>query len=187
LTHPDHVSLTDLGAAPNRQSLDDHEMQRLRRDKGMTGFLSELVTAPPAVLRVLCDFHKIHNVLVGDARTEAEVSRGLLEELCSAGERGGGGRSVSLYTCGRPHINHHTSSISRYSGNLTSSSKGIREASVLSRVTDNQAACRALQAEISRLDDELKALTNGEWEGRSGSQINASSASAAWHVPTIAS
>lgn len=139
----------------NQEYYTAQDLEELR-GRGIQGVMESFVQAPDAVKSVLRNFSNLHRVLVGDDKTERGVSQGLMEELCrrgGSGALGNGGRggqggdddaraSAVVYTrrqSGRNVIlNVHRANVSRYNGEVSTSSRGVEPAKLLGAFGSDQ-------------------------------------------------
>ncbi len=132
-------------------------MQRLKDEMGALGWLDEGFQAPNAVRQFLRDRHAVHNVVIGGNRfyeilTHAQKGQEFLEEL-TRGENKRQQQAAIFTIASDKSVTFFSSRISRYSGDLSTSTRIVGPSRMLSTSMD-QEQIASLETQLADLKDQ---------------------------------
>jgi len=148
-------------AAANNTSTErmysDKLMQELRQDHGIQGYLDECFTAPPPILQALKAQAKVHQVLVGNRRTQDSLDQGLLQPLLERDPIKNKLRSFAVFSATDSQQLKTTSTVSRYSQTSSLRMDEVGPAKMLAPAVPQQRKDR-IRHELEELESQLHDL-----------------------------
>ncbi|GLD93353.1 hypothetical protein PINS_up001945 [Pythium insidiosum] len=148
---------------PNRP-YSAEQLESLKQQFGVTGYLDELVTAPDVIHEVLRAHGGVHTVLVGSHKTEELINRGtnIFASISSAE------RKAAMVTPFKKYV----TSVSKYGDrNVTTRTNDLQNPRLLAASSSNedekhqlQTLLTELSAKMSGIQEEISALKSKERE-----------------------
>ena len=143
----------------------DDQMDRLKKEHGIQGYLDESITAPAAIMAALIERAKLNQVVVGGVETQNSVDKkGLLQILSEPDPRKDPNRKIASVVCcvdSNGRMNKFTQTVSRYSGKVgTRPDYNIREAQMLAPGV-SQRAKEDMENKLAKIHENIRQLQPG--------------------------
>ena len=149
----------------HRRLYTDEKMKVLKKDHGVQCYLDQTFTAPDPVMITLQVWASVHNVLVGDEKSQESIDKRGLKEFLSEPEAAlgqNGPQRSCIFTAEGHKSYRHTTVMSRYSGKLGTRSDDVGPARLLgpgidaSRKTKVEDDLAAVHEEINQIRPALQ-------------------------------
>ena len=135
----------------------EQKLNVLKREHGVIGYMDEAFTAPPIVVHALKLRHAIHQVLVGNDKTQESIDSRNLSDFLSQSESGQGLQKYSIFTSQGDRSFQYTSTISNYSRKSVLRVDDVRPAKWLSPGVSEEAKQREME-KVSECNHQLKEI-----------------------------
>lgn len=143
---------------PLTRMYSDSRMQTLKEEHGVLGYMDESFTAPDAIVEALRSQASVHNVLIGNEKTQESIDRrGLLDNLSKRENGSSALQGCCVFTNHRDRSYKYTSTISRYSGKPSTRIDDINQARMMAPGV-NPAQKAAMEKTIQEVQGEMDQL-----------------------------